>query len=854
MGGDTERRAARGAGWAVMVLAAVAALLSGGAPDLAAQTADSLALQELEALKSHMDAVLAAQQDSMNHMWTMTAAALVFLMQAGFLLLEAGMVRSKNSINVAQKNIADFVIATAGFYLLGFGVMFGPSVIGGGWLGWNGLGFGSLDDWHYTFFVFQVVFCGTAATIVSGAVAERMRFSAYLAATCFISVVIYPVIGHWAWGNLLIGDNPAILADLGFIDFAGSTVVHSVGGWVALAGVIVIGPRIGRFDENGKPLPIHGHSAALATAGAILLWVGWIGFNGGSTTTGDPAFAHIISNTILAGAFGSIASMLIGRWVDGLFRPDRAINGVLAGLVGITAGCDAVSTYGALTIGLSSGIVVVIAAHAMENWLRLDDCIGAVPVHGVCGAWGTLMAGALATPDALVAEDRLTQVMIQALGIGMAFVWAFGAALVFFLLLKWTIGIRVSTEHELQGLNEAEHGTTLGTGLLQKAMLELATGNGDLSHRLDETTGDESGELAGSFNLLMERLQGMVLNVAGNARNLLQSSLALRGISDTMSHDSGEMTKRAGHVSQLTNDVSQRVSHMSQGVGSLNENVLDIANAAQTMSGHVVGAHNDVDRIAQAITTIAETARAAAHTAASAAERAHDASTTVDSLSGAVGEITSVVDAIRAIAAQTRMLALNAAIEAERAGSAGEGFRVVANEVRILADQATGAADDIGRRIDAVSGGTSSAVSVIEDIGRVITEVHGAVDRIDESVAVQQESISAISGGMSRAADEAKTISGAIDHVSKTAREVSFDARHAAQETHSVFHIIGQVNEAALESSATAHRVQEAASAVFRIAGELESMVGKLGGAKAALDKAGAQASAIATREAEEAY
>lgn len=838
----TEGGALRAAGLLAVV---IAVLLATGAPSHAETLAD---------LRAEMEVALASQQASMDHMWTMTAAALVFLMQAGFLLLEAGMVRSKNSINVAQKNIADFVIATAGFYVIGFGVMFGPSLLGGGWLGWGGLTFGQLDDWSYTFFVFQVVFCGTAATIVSGAVAERMSFTAYLAVTCFISILIYPVFGHWAWGNLLNGDNPAILADMGFIDFAGSTVVHSVGGWVALAGVIVIGPRIGRFDpETGKPLPIHGHSAVLSTAGAILLWVGWIGFNGGSTTTGDPAFAHIISNTILAGAFGSIASMLIGRQVDGLFRPDRAINGVLGGLVGITAGCDAVSTYGAVFIGLSSGVVVVLAAHVIEYWLRLDDCIGAVPVHGVCGAWGTIMAGALAVPEALAASDRLTQVGVQMLGVGMGFLWAFGTAYIFFRLLDATIGIRVSAEEELQGLNVAEHGTTLGTGMLQKAMLELATGAGDLSHRLDDSTGDESGELAGSFNLLMERLQGMILNVAGNAHILLQSSMDLRGISDTMSQDAGVMTDRAGHVASMTDDVADRVGNMSEGVGTLNENVLDIANAARTMSGHVVNASSNVEEISQAITAIANTAREAAQTAANASSRASEAGGSVETLSGAVGEITKVVDAIRAIAGQTRMLALNAAIEAQRAGSAGKGFQVVANEVKGLADEAAEAADEIAHRINAVRDGTSSAVAVIADVSKVIEEVHASVARIDDAVEQQSRSTEAISSGMARAAEEARTISDAIEHVSTTAREVSFDARHAAQETHSVFHIVNQVNDAARDSTTTAHDVQAAAREVFRIARELESMVGKLGGARAALDRIDTKATDLANREAADA-
>jgi Amt family ammonium transporter len=806
---------------------------------MTAMAATPALAQDIALLRAEMEAALAAQQTSMNHMWTMTAAALVLLMQAGFLLLEAGMVRSKNSINVAQKNIADFVIATVGFYMIGFGLMFGPSLLGG-WVGWAGISLGQMADWDYTFFVFQVVFCGTAATIVSGAVAERMRFSAYLILTCFVSILIYPVFGYWAWGNLLNGDNPAFLADLGFIDFAGSTVVHSVGGWVALAGVIVIGPRIGRFDENGRPLPIHGHSAALATCGAILLWVGWIGFNGGSTTVGDPGFAHIIFNTILAGAFGSVASMVIGRQVDGLFRPDRAINGVLGGLVGITAGCDAVSTYGAVVIGLSSGIVVVLAAHVLEHWLRLDDCIGAVPVHGVCGAWGTIMAGVLAMPDALAAGDRLTQIGVQMLGVGMAFVWAFGVGFIIFKVLKETIGIRVSAEHELAGLNTAEHGTTLGTGILQQALHGLATGSGDLSQRLDETTGDEAAEVAISFNLLMERLQGMVLSVAGSARNLLDSSMNLRGISDSMSGTAGEMTRRAEHVSAMTDGVANRVGSMSQGVGSLDASVQGITASTRTLAADVDQASGSVEDISGAIVSIASTARQAAETAARASDRAGEAGSTVSALTQAVGDITSVVEAIRAIAGQTRMLALNAAIEAERAGSAGRGFQVVAGEVKDLADQVSRATDDITRRMDAVRAGTGSAVSVIQDVGQVIAEVHAAVDRIDEAVAAQSRGAETISTGMAEAAQEAHAISSAIETVSGTVHSVSADARHAADETHAVFDIMRQVNAAAHESAESAARVQEAAGQVFRIARALETMVGRLGGTTAALETLGA--------------
>ncbi len=825
----SRRRLAVAVGTLALVLAP-SALAQASGPDSPAT------LHDLSVLKAEVDILLAEKQASLDHIWTMAAAALVFLMQTGFLLLEAGLVRSKNSINVAQKNIADFVVATFGFYLIGFSLMFGPSALEG-WFGWDGIGWNAHDDWTYTFFIFQLVFCGTAATIVSGAVAERMKFSAYLYTSTFISLLIYPMFGHWAWGNLLI-DQPALLADQGFIDFAGSTVVHSIGGWVSLAGCIVIGPRIGRFNDKGEPQPIHGHSAVLATAGALILWVGWIGFNGGSTTAGTPAFAHIISNTMLAGAFGGVASMAVGRVRDTLFRPDRSINGVLAGLVAITAGCDAVSTVGAIAIGASAGIVVVYAASFLERVLKIDDAIGAVPVHGVCGAWGTIMAGVLVVPEKMAASSWLMQVAVQVEGVVFAFAWAFGMAFVFFKVVDRVMGLRVSAEHELDGLNMAEHGTTLGTGLLQKAMMELASGSGDLSQRLDSSTGDESGELAGSFNLLMERLQKMVLGIAGNARVLVGASIDLRAISDAMSLDAEEMTSRAGHVASMTDGVSQRVGTMAQGVGNLNENVLEIAGAANTMSRHVVDTSENVDTISQAVVAIATTAREAADTAAKATERAASAGSTVASLSSSVEEITSVVDAIRAIAGQTRMLALNANIEAERAGTAGKGFRVVAEEVKQLADQAAEAADQIAHRILAVQSDTASAVEVIDSVGEIIAAMDTAIGRIDQAVAEQSRSAHSIGERMGGAASEARTIATAIETVSDTARTVSYDAREAAQETHAVFHIVEQVNSAARDSTATAKRVHDAATKVNRIAGDLESMVGRLGGVQAALDKA----------------
>lgn len=397
-----------------------------------------------------------AQQTTMNHMWTMIAAALIALMQCGFLMLEAGMVRSKSTVSVAQKNITDFIFSVASFYLIGFMFMFGASY--GGFIGidahfflWDFVG-----DWSYTFFIFQAMFVGTAATIMSGAVAERMKFSAYIIMAVILSAFIYPAFGHWAWGNLLINNN-AWLADMGFIDFAGSTVVHSIGGWVALAAIVVLGPRAGKFDKDGTPNIITGDNYALSVLGVLLLFIGWFGFNGGSTTVADPAFAHIISNTVISAVFAGCAGCIFGRIYDGHFHPVRTINGMLGGLVGITAGCDVVGTHGALIIGLTSGLIVFYASWILEHKFKLDDVVGAVAVHGFGGAWGTLMVGIFVSEASLGHGSSIGQILVQMTGIGAAFLWSFGVSYIFLKLLDKFIGIRVSEQEELSGLNLSSH-------------------------------------------------------------------------------------------------------------------------------------------------------------------------------------------------------------------------------------------------------------------------------------------------------------------------------------------------------------------------------------------------------------
>lgn len=308
------------------------------------------------------------------------------------------------------------------------------------------------------------MFAATAATIVSGAMAERTKFGAYLIYSGVISLVIYPVFGSWVWGNLLLTDNYSWLAARGFHDFAGSTVVHSIGGWLALAGAIVVGPRLGKYTKEGKPNAILGHSMPLATLGVFILWFGWFGFNPGSTTAGNGSIGYIAVTTNLAAAAGAVMA-LVTAWTV-LKKPDisMTLNGALAGLVAITAPCDGVSPLGAIAIGAVAGVLVVLSVMFIDYVLKVDDPVGAVSVHAVNGLWGTLSFGLFSTTSGLFYGHGFKQLGVQLLGAGTAFVWAFGLGLVLFFVLKKTVGLRVSSEEQIKGLDIGEHGNEAYAG------------------------------------------------------------------------------------------------------------------------------------------------------------------------------------------------------------------------------------------------------------------------------------------------------------------------------------------------------------------------------------------------------
>ncbi len=402
-------------------------------------------------VESNSEAIAEVQTHA-NYLWTLIAACMVFLMQAGFALVETGLTRAKNAVNICMKNLMDFSAGSLAFFLVGFGLMFGVSSTG--WFGTSGFLLSDFaveqDPWVYAFWMFQVVFAATAATIVSGAMAERTKFTSYLMYSVFLTAIVYPVFGSWAWGGLYRGGG--WLEGLGFIDFAGSTVVHSVGGWAALAGALVLGPRLGRYGQDGTPRAMPGHNLVFATLGVFLLWFGWFGFNAGSTTAANTDIALIAVNTNLAAAAGAVAAMLTA-WLY-LKKPDAtmALNGALAGLVGITAGCANVTPGSSVIIGLVAGVLVVFSVLFFDR-IRIDDPVGAISVHGVNGAWGTLAAGLFNAGG-----TSLAILGVQLLGIAAAFLWTFTTMWVFFKLVSVTVGLRVSAEEEVEGLDSHEHG------------------------------------------------------------------------------------------------------------------------------------------------------------------------------------------------------------------------------------------------------------------------------------------------------------------------------------------------------------------------------------------------------------
>lgn len=482
---------------------------------------------------------------TVNNLWILVSSGLVFLMQAGFLCLETGLTRSKNNINVALKNLVDFGITTVLFWVFGFALMFGATS--------SGVFGSSLFAPNFTvdntntivFFIFQVMFCGTAVTILSGAIAERLNFGSYIVLTILISGFIYPIFGHWVWNGIDAGVYSGWLGAQGFRDFAGSTVVHSVGGWASLAILLIVGSRAGRFDDKGQPREISGASIPLSALGVLLLWIGWFGFNGGSTLAMNDSVVLIIGNTLMAGGAGLTAAVILSYVLFRRAEVGLVMNGSLAGLVAITASANAVSTFDALLIGALGG-VVMLAIDKLLISFRIDDAVGAIPVHLGAGIFGTIAVGIWGQPEALGFDvatfNRANLIISQIIGVVVCGAWTFSITYMFFNIVNRFFPMRVTVEDEQVGLNVSEHGARTDLFDLFQVMDEQSK-TGDVSLRVPVEPFTQVGQIAERYNIVMDALEDAIARTDAVVRS------AMDGIM-TFSKDSLEILT-ANHSAEM---------------------------------------------------------------------------------------------------------------------------------------------------------------------------------------------------------------------------------------------------------------------------------------------------------------
>jgi Amt family ammonium transporter len=629
-------------------------------------------------------------QSTLDILWLAVSAALVFFMQAGFCFVETGAIRKKNTLNVAVKNIADMMIAIIAFWAIGYAVMFGNTISGLFGLGDFMLN-GVSEPYDLMFFLFQAMFAGTAATIVSGAVAERMSFNGYLYLSGALAACIYPTVGHWAWGG-------GWLADEGFIDFAGSTVVHGVGAWVALAGVIVLGPRLNRFNKDGSVNELLGHDLLLSTIGVMILWFGWFGFNGGSNLVADGAIATILVNTSLAAAAGGLINLTFAHYFCKKIQIERILNGVLGGLVAITAGCHLVDATNAIIIGAIGGLIAHYASWVMLYIMKLDDPVSAIPVHGFAGAWGTI-AVAFFAPATALEQGMWAQVGTQVMGVVTVFMWSFFTGLVIFMIFKAMNLLRVSEEHEHIGLNVAEHGAKTSWLETMNVMNEIVK-SGDLSRRADIEIGSEAGQVAETFNQLMDQFEV-------NIKLIKQTSMDVKSTSNSLLTFAEEMQARLAEQDMNTTVITGAIEDLRGQLDQVNDNANRVAESTIQADTEVGSTTTIISMADEAIQNMVRVIQEIADVLVSLSDKAED-----------VGDITEVISGI---AEQTNLLALNAAIEAARAGDAGRGFAVVAQEVRNLATRTKDSTLEIGALINQLQAFTEQAKQTVEN-GRTQAE------------------------------------------------------------------------------------------------------------------------------------
>lgn len=627
-------------------------------------------------------------QANLDIIWILIAAAMVMLMQAGFTALESGVTRAKNSINVAMKNITDFIVSILIFFFFGYAIMFGESSFG--LFGTTGFGLSGLDQpIDYAGFVFQATFAGTAATIISGAIAERMRFSAYVIVSVLVVCFIYPVSGHWIWAD------GGWLAEKQMVDFAGSTVVHSLGAWVGLAGAVMLGPRLGRFDENGNPNKMQGHSLILAVIGVLILWFGWFGFNGGSTLTGDTSVAVIIANTMLSASAGGLGCFIVSMIMNnGEVHIEKMLNGIVGGLVAITAGCAVMEPMGSVLLGLSAGVIVYFAEEIVLHKFKIDDPVNVIAAHGVAGAWGTLALAYFAPVENLPLKDAGEQFIVQAQGVFAVMAWGLIMGFLIFSVLKKLDFLRVPPEAEKIGLNIHEHGATSGLiesmHTMEKVVLALrGEGESDLTSRIDVEIGTESGDVAHLFNELISSFHDTMEEIKSGSVDIATAAEIMNTTSQGMNLDATHQRENIIAISKAINELITTVHEVAK-------NTSETASSSKQVSSKIDDMRTTMDTTFLSITLLSN--------------HIGESYTVVDELRKQTDNISNVLQTITGISEQTNLLALNAAIEAARAGEAGRGFAVVADEVRDLSSKTKDSAAEIELLLESLHRGSESAV------------------------------------------------------------------------------------------------------------------------------------------------
>ncbi len=631
---------------------------------------------------------------NLDTLWIVIASALVIFMQAGFAALEAGLTRAKNSINVAAKNATDLIVSVLVFWMIGYGIMFGASQ--GGFLGWSNFFFSSEDNYTVALVLFQATFAGTAVTIVSGAVAERMVFSSYAVMALIVTALVYPVSGHWIWSE------DGWLAQQGMMDFAGSTVVHSVGAWIGLAGAWLLGPRLGRFDEKGKPNKIHGHSLVLSVVGAVVLLFGWFGFNGGSVLAVDASIALIILNTVLAAAAGGVACFAVSQLHrGGIISVEKLLNGIVGGLVAITACAPWVSPMSAVVIGLIAGVIVYVSEEVVLYVFKVDDPVNVISAHGTAGVWGTIGLVFFVPADLLQNGSVMSQFVVQCIGVATVFAWSFGWGVLIFLGFKMFNRLRVSVDAEEQGLNIHEHGassTLYNTATHVRRIIEAFESGDqaelDYGRRVNVEQGSDGGDIAELFNSLLGIFEQTIEQVRTVVKELDQSTSAMEKTSVNMCSDAESQSDASEHLVRDLTFLADSVTHIGQQIEGISGVAGNANSEAKSGRELIEGSVEKLKSLSTSTVALNES---------------------VVKLKQESMEITDFLSLIHEIADQTNLLALNAAIEAARAGELGRGFAVVADEVRKLSKRTQEAAYEINTRIDSLNEKVDGLVQGMED-------------------------------------------------------------------------------------------------------------------------------------------